>query len=168
MIVAIISIIFSFLLDNFFSVNIAYSITEPSWFSTIYTLICLFVIFPYFINQKKFLIILIVCAVLFDVVYTGTMFVNLSIFIILYFIIKKINYLLPNNILMANVLSLIGIAMYHLLCFAILNIVKYNVYDLSLLFKILTHSIIATILYTSIIYSVLSKVYDKLNIKQIK
>ena len=168
MIIAIISLFISFLLDNFFSNNIAYSITSPSWFSTIYTLICLFVIYPYFSNQKKYFYLLISCAILFDVVYTGTFLVNLSIFIILYFIINKINFWLPNNLLMTNILSLIGIIMYHVLCFIILSIVRYNTYDVNLLLNIITHSIISTIIYTSILYIVLSKIYDRLNIKQIK
>ena len=168
MIVAIISVFISFLLDNFFSNNIAYSITSPSWFTTIYTLICLYVIYPYFNNQKKYIYILISCGILFDIVYTGTILVNLSIFILLYFIIKKTNYLLPNNLIMANVLSLIGIIFYHIFSFIILSIVKYNIYDVNLLLQIIIHSIASTVIYTSILYIVLSKVYSRLNIKQIK
>ena len=116
MIIAIISVFISFLLDNFFSNNIAYSITSPSWFSTIYTLICLIVIFPYFYNQKKYLYILIFCGILFDIVYTGTFLVNVVVFILLYFIVKKINFWLPNNLLMANIVSFMGIVLYHVLC----------------------------------------------------
>ena len=168
MIVSIVSLFISFLLDNFFSNNIAYSITSPSWFSTIYTLICLIVIFPYFSNQKKYLYILIFCGILFDIVYTGTFLVNVVVFVLLYYIIKKINFWLPNNLLMANVLSLIGIILYHVLCFVILNLVKYNVYDVNLLFRIIIHSIIATIIYTSLLYIILNKIYGRLNIKQIK
>lgn len=168
MIVAIISLFISFLLDNFFSINIAYSITNPSWFSTIYTLVCLFVLFPYFSNQKKYLYIILITGLLFDIVYTGTILVNLCVFTILYFIIKKFNFWLPNNIVMINVLSLIGIFTYHILCFIILSIVKYNSYDPRLLLNIITHSIIATIIYTSLLHVIISKMFDKLNIKQIK
>lgn len=168
MIIAIISIFVSFLLDNFFSNNIAYSITEPSWFSTIYTLVCLFVLFPYFNNEKKYIYLLVICGVLFDVVYTGTMLVNLFIFILLYFIIKKVNNYLPNNIIIANVISLIVIFLYHILSFIILSIVRYNIYDISLLLKIISHSIISTIVYTCILHIVLAKIYDKINLRQIK
>lgn len=168
MIVAIISLFISFLLDNFLSNNIAYSITNPSWFSTIYTLVCLFVLFPYFGNQKKYLYIMLITGGLFDIVYTGTILVNLCIFTILYFIIKKIDFWLPNNIIMINILSLIGIITYHVLCFVILTLVKYNNYDPRLLLNIITHSIISTIIYTSLLHIIISKIYDKLNIKQIK
>lgn len=168
MIIAIISIVISFLLDCFFSNNIAYSITSPSWFSTIYTVICLLVLFPYFDNRKKYLYLLFGCGIIFDVVYTGTILVNLFIFVLLYLMIKTLNFWLPNNILMANIISIIGICMYHGLSYVILSLVKYNVYDISLLLKIITHSIIATVIYTSLLYITIKKIYDKFNIKQIK
>ena len=168
MIIAIISVVISFLLDCFFSNNIAYSITAPSIFSTIYTVICLLVLFPYFENYKKYMYLLFICALIFDIVYTGTILVNFIIFIILYFVVKKLNFWFPNNLLMANVISLIGIVIYHVMSFVILSIVKYNSYDISLLGLILSHSIIATIIYTSLLYLIINKLYSHFNIKQIK
>lgn len=168
MIIAIISVLFSFLLDNFLSTNISYSLTSPSIFSTMYTLIALFIIYPYFNNEKKYLYILVSSALFFDMVYTSTFLFNLIIFLGLYFIVKKLNFWLPNNLLMSNITSIIVIFLYHIISFIVLSLVKYNGYDISLLIKILTHSILATIIYTSILYFVLKKIYDKFHIKQIR
>ena len=168
MIVAIISVVISFLLDAFFSNNLAYSITDPSWFSTIYVVVCLLVLFPYFDNYKKYFYLLLGCALVFDVVYTGTILVNVIIFIILYLVVKKLNFWFPNNFFVANIISLIGISIYHVMCFVILSIVKYNSYDISLLGLILSHSIIATIIYTSLLYMSINTIYNHFNIKQIK
>ena len=168
MIIAILSIIVSFLLDVFLSNITSYSLNSPSWFSTIYTIVILFLLFPYFNNQKKYIIILIITALFFDIVYTSTFLLNVVIFIVLYFIVKRLNFWLPNNLLIANVTSLIVIFAYHIISFITLNIVNYNDYSISLLINILIHSIIASFIYTTIMYFILKKLYSFFKIKQIK
>ncbi len=60
--------------------HIAYSLTAPSIFSTIYTLIALFVVYPYFGNEKKYMYLLLFSALFFDIVYTSTILdTNVSI-----------------------------------------------------------------------------------------
>lgn len=168
MIIAVISVILSFLLDVFLSNITSYSLNDPSWFSTIYTIIILFLLFPYFNNEKKYFAILIITALFFDIVYTATFMLNITIFIILYIVVKKLNFWLPNNLIISNIISLIVIFGYHIISFLILNIVNYNDYSAILLFNILTHSILSTIIYTTIMYFVLQKIYNLFKIKQIK
>ena len=55
-----------------------------------------------------------------------------------------------------------------LLLFVILNLTTSGVYGISLLLEIITHSIIMTIIYSSISYLVIKFIYNKLDIKQIK
>ena len=50
----------------------------------------------------------------------------------------------------------------------IYSMVNYNDYSISLLINILIHSIIATIIYTTIMYFILKKLYSFFKIKQIK
>ncbi len=168
MIIAIISVIISFLLDNFLSNITSYSLNSPSLFSTIYTLVILVVLFPHFNNQKKYIIILLITAIFFDIAYTSTFLLNVVIFTIIYFIVKKLNFILPNNLLMANITSLVSIFLYHIITFVILNIVNYNDYTIILLVNILLHSILATVIYTTVMYFILEKIYNIFNIKQIK
>lgn len=161
MIGAVISLIISFLLDTFMSNHLGYTLINTSIFKTIYTLIVLVVIYPHFENEKKYLLLLIISAVLFDVIYSGTFLVNVFIFVLLYLIMKVFNYFLPHNILMINIESLVIIYSYHIISFILLNLVNYNHYDFMLLINIILRSSIMTILATSLIYFAFTKLYNK-------
>ncbi len=166
--IAIITVAISFLLDALISNNIGYTLTNPSIFKTIFTIVSLISIYPYFNNDKKYLIILISVGILFDIVYTGTFLFVTLIFVIIYLVNKFLDFFLPFNLLNINILSLISIYIYHILSFVILNLVEYNSYNINLLFNIIIHSTIGTIIYTTIIYFILTYTYNKLKIKQIK
>ena len=102
MVIVIIHIIFSFLLDGFLSNYLNTSIVNPSYFITIYSLISLVIIFNYFDNKKKYLKILIVVSILFDIVYTNTLFLNIIIFMLIYGIIYIMNVYINNNLFKIN------------------------------------------------------------------
>ena len=168
MIVIIIYTIISFLLDglisNFTSINIA----SPSYFRTIYSLVSLVIVYNYFDNDNKFLKILIILGILFDIVYTNTFILNIFIFTIVYFIIKKLNIYIPNNLITINIKSLLAIITYHTLSYLILLFANYSHYSFNLLPLILSRSIIMTIIYTTISYFVIKKIYYKKYFKKIK
>lgn len=166
--IAIITVVVSFLLDALVSNNIGYALTNPSFFKTIFTIIGLVSIYPYFNNDKKYLTILIIVGILFDIVYTGTFLFVALIFVIIYLVNKFLDFFLPFNLLNINILSLISIYIYHILSFIILNLVDYNSYSINLLFNIIIRSTIGTIIYTTIIYFILTYIYNKLKIKQIR
>lgn len=166
--IAIITVVVSFLLDALVSNNIGYALTNPSFFKTIFTIIGLVSIYPYFNNDKKYLTILIIVGILFDIVYTGTFLFVTLIFVIIYLVNKFLDFFLPFNLLNINILSLISIYIYHIFSFIILNLVDYNSYSINLLFNIIIRSTIGTIIYTTIIYFILTYIYNKLKIKQIR
>ena len=166
--VAIIIVVISFLLDALISNHIGYTLTDPSIFKTIFTIVSLVSIYPYFNNDKKYLYILIITGILFDIIYTGTFLFVTLIFVIIYLVNKFLDFFLPFNLLNINILSIVSIYIYHILSFIILNLVKYNSYNINLLFNIILHSIISTIIYTTIIYFILRYIYNRLNIKQIR
>jgi len=168
MILSIIILIISFLLEGLMSNFIYSSLTDLNIFTALYTLITLVVIYPYFYNEKKYYILLIIFAILIDVVYTNTFIINIVIFIVVSFVIKILNYILPQNLLISNIMTLCASFIYHILSYIILNIINYNSYPISLLFDICINSILMTIIYTTIIYMITKKLYDKFNKKQIK
>ena len=168
MIIIIIYTIISFLLDGLISNYTAINLVDPSYLRTIYTIISLVIIYHYFDNQKKYLYILLILGLLFDIVYTNTFILNTTIFFIIYLILQKLDYLLPNNLLTINLKSLIAITTYHVLTYIILLLVNYNSYNLKLLFIILSRSIIMTIIYTTISYFIIKKIFSKKYDKKIK
>ena len=168
MIVIIIYTIISFLLDGLLSNYMSINIIDPSYFRTIYSIISLVIIYNYFDNNTKYLKILLVLGMFFDIVYTNTFLLNVVLFLIIYLIIKKINIFIPNNIFTINLKSILSITIYHILSYLILLLSNYHNYSIRLLTLILSRSIIVTIIYTTISYLVLKKIYFKIYDKKIK
>lgn len=168
MILIISYLIFSFILDGVMSNYVSINLIDPSIFRTIYSLVALVIIYDYFKNDRKYLYIIVTLGILFDIVYTNTFILNIIVFLVIYLILEKLDYLIPTNLLTINLKTLISIFTYHIMTYLILLMVHYNNYNLSLLWKILTRSIIMTIIYTSISYLVIKKIADKNNLKKIK
>jgi len=166
--IAIITIITSFILDGIISNHQNYTLIAPSIFKTIFTIIALVNVYPYFHNDKKYILLLLITGIFFDIVYAGTFMFVTIIFIIIYYVHKFIDFFLPFNLLNINIISCISIFIYHLLSFCLLNVFKYNSYDINLLINIIVHSVLGTIIYTTIMYCILKRIYDKYNIKHIR
>lgn len=168
MILTIIYLIFSFILESFMSNIFTSTFSSISVFSTIYTIIALVIVYPFFYNDKKYYIVLLVFGFLFDMIYTSTILFNMFIFFVVGIVIKLLYNYFPSNIFMTNIISIISIITYHVLSFIILSIIGYADYSIVLLGKIIIHSILMTIIYTSISYLIINFIYNKYNIKMIK
>lgn len=165
MIIAVIYIIISFLLDGIMSNIFSFNLVDPSYLKTIYSVVALVIIYNYFDNHQKYLTILIVLGIFFDIVYTNTFILNIVVFFITYLILSSVDYLIPNNLLTINLKSLVAIYSYHILTYIILLLANYNHYNVKLLGIILIRSIIMTIIYTTISYLIMNKIYDNKRIK---
>lgn len=165
MIIAVTYIVISFILDSLISNLIPFNLVNPSYFKTIYSIISLVIIYNYFDNKTKYLSILIILGIFFDIVYTNTFILNVVIFLIIYIILSSLDYLIPNNIITINIKSITCISSYHILTYIILLLSNYNNYSIKLLGIILIRSIIVTIIYTTISYLIINKIYDNKKIK---
>ena len=159
MIIVIIYVIISFFLDGIFSNYVSMDIINPSYLNTIYSVIALVIIFSYFENKTKYIYILIILGIFFDITYTNTFLVNVAIFFIIYLFLNIIDYHLSNNLFTVNIKALISITIYHIMTYIILLLAHYHNYPISLLSLILTRSIIMTIIYTTISYLLIKKIY---------
>lgn len=168
MIIAIIYVTLSFILDGLISNYISINLVNPSYLRTIYTVISLIVIYHYFENKKKYLYILLILGILFDIVYTNTFCLNIFIFFIIYLIIKQLDYLIDNNLFTINIKGILSIITYHVLTYIILLLVNYNDYNLNILLTIIIRSIIMTVIYTTISYLLLNKIFKKIDNRKIK
>ena len=166
MTLVIIYTIISFLLDGLMANFTNFSLTNLSYFTTIYSVIALVIIYNYFNNDQKYLKILIILGILFDIVYTNTFILNIFIFLIIYFVLKSINTYLPNNLFVINIKALLAIIIYHTLSFVILSLANYSNYSIKLYLSVLSHNLIMTIIYTSISYLIIKKYIIKSIIKR--
>ena len=169
MIISIIYLVISFLLEGIMSNIFPSTLSNISYFTTIYIIISFAITYPYFDNDKKFFILIFIFGILFDILYTSTIFVNTFIFIIIGIVIKILYNILPGNVFMTNIISYVGIIIFH-------SIILYNTNDyrnmviivLYFCSYIIIHSIFMTIIYTSISYFIMKFMYNKFDIKYIK
>ena len=165
MIIAVTYVIISFLLDSIISNLIPFNLIDPSWFKTIYSIISLVILYNYFDNQNKYLSIVIILGIFFDIVYTNTFILNVIVFLIIYLILSRLDYVITTNIFTINLKSIVCISLYHILTYIILLLSNYNNYSIKLLGLILIRIIIMTIIYTTISYLLMNKIYDNKRIK---
>lgn len=165
MIISVTYVIISFILDSLISNLIPFNLVAPSYFKTIYSIVSLVIIYNYFDNKKKYLSILVILGLFFDIVYTNTFILNIVVFLIIYIILSSLDYIIPTNIVTINLKSIVCISSYHILTYIILLLSNYNNYNIKLLGLILIRSMIMTIIYTTISYLIMNKIYENKKIK---
>lgn len=168
MLLLFIYVMFSFLIEGFMSNIFVSTLTYISYFTTVYTIISLVIVYPYFYNKKKYYIFLVIFGLLFDSLYTSTFIVNICIFLVIGFVIHILNNVLSENVFTANIISIVSIICYHVLSFVILSIAGYADYSFLLLGRIIVHSMLMTIIYTSISYFVIRFLFNRFDLKEVK
>lgn len=168
MLTSVITLLVSLFLQGTLSNYLGYTYNNLSIFSTIYVLIALLILNPYFENKKKYFTLLIIVSLIIDIAYTNTLFLNTFLFIICYYISKIFHSIFPYNWLTVSVSNLICITIYHVLTFLLLTILKYGVYSVTNLTKILSHSILMTIIYSIIVHVILSLITKKFQLREVK
>lgn len=167
-IVSVISLLFSLLIQGLMSNFFEYTIDNLSIFSAVYVLINLVVLMPYFEDNKKILIILIIFGLLMDMVYSNTCIFCTCIFLVIFYFNKMLNFFFPSNLLTINIFSILSMIVYHVLTFIFLVILKFDSYGIFVLLKVIGCNIIMTIIYTTILYFLISFVYKKFDLKIVR
>lgn len=168
MLLSIIILIISTLIQGIMSNYLGYTVDSLSTFSTIYVLIALLILAPYFENKKKYLIILIIFGLIIDITYANTFVLNTCLFITVYYLSRTFHFFFPYNWITISISNLLSIFAYHIISFLFLSILRYDTYTFSSLFKILSHSILMTIIYSNIIYTIVVFITQKFQLKEVK
>ena len=168
MILSIVTIVVSFLIQGIMSNCLGYHFQSLSWFITIYPLIAILILTPYFENNSKRYIFLFVVGLLIDVVYTHTFILNACLFVGIYFFSSFFHFYFPYNLLTINISNLLSVFIYHIFTFLFLFLTRYDSYSFMMLFKVLSHSIIMTIIYSSIVFWVVKFIFDNFHLHEIK
>lgn len=168
LVLSIITLLISTLIQGIISNYIGYTFNNLSWFLTVYPLINILILAPYFDNKKKYFALIVIFGLLTDIVYGNTFILNTSLFLACYQLSKFFHSFFPYNLLTINISNLLNIFFYHFVTFLILTVLRYDNYTWSILLKVLTHSIIMTIIYSSIVYLIISAINKKLELKEVK
>lgn len=159
-------VIISFLLDSFVSLLI----NSNSLLMPVFSLLSLVIIYPY-IKKEDYLKYFITCAVtgiLYDIIYTNTLFLNLGLFILLGLCVKLIFNIFSNNLLSNALTSIVIIILYRMSTYFILIIGGYLDYSFLKLLESIYSSIIVNLIYIIIFYLVINFISNKFRIKPYK
>ncbi len=140
-IVAILSLILDGILSFFLNNNLI--------FNSLFTLTSLIIIFRYYRRKGdiKYLICCGILGLLYDIIYTDTIFLNVGIYLIIGVLVIKYFKLFSYNLLNSLLLLMIIIFLYRLLTFIVLSNVEIIKLDFNKLFKSFYSSLILNIFY---------------------
>ena len=157
-------LIISFLLDGLFLSNIgSNSILFP-----LCTLMSLIIVYPFFKKYEydKFLIICASLGILYDLVYTNYIFLNIGLFILIGLVITMIFKFFPNSLISNILSSIIIILIYRIINYIVLLLSGYLSFSLLELVKGIYSSLIVNLSYTTIFYLIGLLVSSKFKIKR--
>lgn len=152
---AYIILIISFLLENSYSLIFH---NQNSLFLSCFSLITIFAVYKLFKgNDKKYFISCFIYGFIYDVVFTGTFFVNALLFLFFSFFISKISKIFQMNLFNIIIVTLCLIILYRLGSYFIFISTFHKPFNYILLFKSFYSSIIINIVYILILNVITSK-----------
>ena len=162
MIISLIIIIVSLLLDGILTNFLPYLYTNLSIFTPLFTLVSIFMIYPFFKKKEKsYFIIIFIVGIIYDLLYTNLLFFNGVLFVVIGLLIKYIyktyeitplRLILYIIILVTAYESLTGII---LLVFNVVPVTFYKVF-----YKII-NSLLLNIIYSELIYLIIKLIPSK-------
>ena len=156
-------IIVSFILDSIISNSISLS----SLFMPLCTLMSLIIAYPYFRGDiRKFLITCFVTGVFYDLIYTDTIIIHGFLFLMVGYIITKLNLVMSNNYLNVAIMAIICIVFYRFILYGLLLITANVSFSWLLLLKSIYHSLLLNIIYIVLIYIITDKISFKYRIRK--
>lgn len=155
--------IISFLLDGIvFSLSSLNSVAFP-----LFSLLSLLIAYPYYSrNIKNFYMSAILIGIVYDIVYTNSLFLNTLLFLVMAYIINLMFKYLTNNFLNTFLISTIIICLYRLfnyLFYIVIGVINWNLNDLIMS---ISFSLIINYIYIALFYFLLYIFSKKRGIKR--
>ena len=158
----------SLLLDGLLTNYLPFLVNDLSFFTPLFTLISIFIIYPlYRKKEKKYFISIFILGMLYDLLYTNLLFFNAVLFVFIGFIIRLIikNFELSYmKIILYIVIVVVSYESLTLFFLGIFNIIPVSINRL--IYKI-THSLLINIIYGEILFiiiKILPKKYKEISI----
>lgn len=153
---------FSFVFEFLFN-----SLFYNSLFLPLCVLISLILLEPFYRNKDKYLIFSFIVGFLYDIVFTGDIFLNSSLFLLIGGVIVIINRATPNNLFITFFEIIIFIFLYRFFCFLFFGLMGVVSINFSGLFNCICSSFIFNIIYGIVLYFILFFLSLKFNIRRI-
>ena len=168
MIISLIIIIVSLILDGILSNFLPYLYTNLSIFTPLFTLISIFMIYPFFKKKEKtYFILIFIVGIIYDLFYTNLLFFNGVLFVTIGLLIKyiyKTYEITPLRLILYIIILVTAYESLTGLILLIYNVVPVTFYKV--FYKII-NSLLLNIIYAELIYLViklLPRKYKKISI----
>lgn len=162
MIISLIIIIISILLDGILTNFLPYLYTDLSILTPLFTLVSIFMIYPFFRKKEKtYFIIIFIVGIIYDLFYTNLLFFNGVLFLSIGLLIKYIYKTYEITSLRLILYIIILVSSYELLTGIILLI--YNVVPVTFykVFYKIINSLLLNIIYGELIYLIIKLIPNK-------
>ena len=147
-IITTISMLFDSLLSNYISISAMNNV----YLIPMFTIASLIIIYPYFEEKKDFIKICILFGFIYDILFTNTLGLNVSLFFIIGYIITLLDDILSNTLFSIIIKMLIIVLVYDSLSYFILLLLDYMNYSIIALLIKLSKSILLNLIYIIILY----------------
>lgn len=160
--VPIIIMIISLILDGVITNYLPFMVDNLSLFTPLFTLVSIFIIYPFYRKkEKQYYITIFILGLLYDLLYTNLLFFNAVIFVFLGFIIRIIVKNFEVDYIKIIIYIVILITLYESLTAGVLLV--FNIVPITagkLLYKI-SHSLLLNIIYAEILFIIIKKLPKK-------
>lgn len=156
-------LIFSFLFEGLYSSLVR----TDTFLCPLFTLVSLILIYPYF-NKKNngYYKICFLVGFLYDLIYTDTIIFNAFIFVLLGFVIVKLNGILANNYVNNSIMALVIIIIFRSITYFALFLTDNMEFSYQVLFAGIYNSLFSNIIYVSFGYILTDSISRKLKIQK--
>ena len=160
--VPIIIMIISLILDGVITNYLPYMVDNLSLFTPLFTLVSIFIIYPFYRKkEKQYYITIFILGLLYDLLYTNLLFFNAVIFVFLGFIIRIIVKNFEVDYIKIIIYIVLLITLYESLTAGVLLV--FNIVPITagkLLYKI-SHSLLLNIIYAETLFIIIKKLPKK-------
>ena len=160
--IPIIIIVISLLFDGLLTNYLPYLVNDISYFTPLFTVVSIFIIYPFYRkNNKKYFITIFLLGFIYDLFYTNLLFYNAVIFLIIGIISRFINKNFETSFLKLIIYTVIIVVLYESISAGILFV--FNIVPISFdkLFYKISHSLLLNIIYMETIYIVIKIIPKK-------
>ena len=158
-------IIFSFLFESAFS-NI---VNNHTFLTPLFLITSFSILYPYFKNKQfNFIIVCIICGLLYDIAYTNIPFINTITFGICSVLIILIYNYVSYNIFSSNIINIVIITLYRIISYLLLCIIDFINFNEFSLLEGIYNSLIVNIVYGVVIFVIINLLTKIFNIKRVE
>ena len=155
--IAYVIMIVSLLLDGLLSNFLPYLVGDLTYFTPLFTLVSIFIIFPFYRKKEKtYLITAFLLGFCYDLFYTNLVFFNAVLFFFIAYLSMRVQKIFPIHFFSIILYTILIVSVYEGISGGILFL--YNMVPVTfskILYKI-SHSILLNVIYVEVIYFILN------------